>query len=97
MPKARPSTGDQIAVTTNDFFASLLHISRLPEESLCFTVVPLNTSFKYVVGNNEVMALQPPKLLNMMASWPLTDESVGESQIVERAAAKRPQPTTAER
>jgi hypothetical protein len=87
LPKTRMSYGEQITVTTNDLFACLLHISRLPEDSLCFTVVPLNAAHRYVQENQETIAIQPPELLNMAGAWPITDESLGDRESAPPPAA----------
>lgn len=87
LPKERPAYGDDLLLKTNDTFASVLHISRLPEESLCFTVVPL-TYYSYPVGAQEFISLRPPEQLNMKAEWPLTDDAPGNPETGRVAEVK---------
>lgn len=76
-PLARPQAGDDLLLKTNNTFASALHISRLAEESLCFTVVPLSyNSFPVDAQGKQFIKLAPPALLNMNAPWPVTDDTV---------------------
>jgi hypothetical protein len=89
-PSARPAIGDDLVLKTNDNFASVLHISRLPEESLCFTVVPL-TYYSYPVGEEQWLALSPPPLLNMDAQWPLTHDAPPADSVADRVVAGRGQ------
>ena len=89
-PKGRPAIGDDLVLKTNDNFASVLHISRLPEESLCFTVIPL-TYYSYPVGEDEWLALAPPPILNMDAAWPLTKNVPAEDLPGDQVVAGRGQ------
>lgn len=75
MPKEMPFRyGDDIVLDTNNTFAAILHISHLPEDSLCFTVVPL-TYRSFGFDSQNLLVLSPPERLNMRAAWPLTDDT----------------------
>jgi hypothetical protein len=87
LPQGRPPYGDDLVLQTNATFASVLHISRLPEDSLCFTVVPL-TYYSYPVGNQEFLSLSPPEKLNLDAHWPLTDDTPSADQERGHLAAR---------
>jgi hypothetical protein len=87
LPQTRPPYGDDLILQTNRTFASVLHISRLPEDSLCFTVVPL-TYYSYPVGNEEFLTLSPPALLNLDAAWPLTDDGATPDSEKVRVASR---------
>ncbi len=88
-PLARPQVGDDLLLKTNNTFAATLHISRLAEESLCFTVVPLSyNSFPVDAQGRQFIKLAPPALLNMMAPWPITDDAP------DAVAAPVPPPST---
>ncbi len=85
LPAQKPRYGDDIVLSTNNFFASVMHVSRLPEESLCFTVVSLTYSpLKF--GSDSVITLFPPERLNMAAEWPLTDDTPSEEVDTQLAA-----------
>ncbi|MGI8603612.1 MAG: hypothetical protein ACR2OZ_11525 [Verrucomicrobiales bacterium] len=73
LPKGRPPYGDDLILKTNDNFASILHVSRLSEDSLCLTVVPL-TYWSYPVSHEEFISLTPPAKLNLDSRWPVTDD-----------------------
>jgi len=75
LPRRKPQYGDPLVLTSNDSFASVLHVSRLPEESLCFSVVPLTYHSYRPAGGKEAIALSPPERLNLEASWPLTNDT----------------------
>jgi hypothetical protein len=86
LPRERPAYGETLTLDTNESFASVLHVSRLPEESLCFTVVPLTYYSPYPSNPKRHLALSPPVLLNMDADWPVTDDTpVAEALPVELA------------
>lgn len=76
-PQDRLDYGDDLVLDTNRSFASVLHISGLPEESLCLTVVPLTYNFFTVNSDEDRLGtvLKPPKRLNMDAPWPVTDDT----------------------
>jgi len=77
MPRERLSYGDDLVLDTNESFASVLHISELPEKSLCLTVVPLTYNFFSVnpADSRRFTVLSPPVRLNMDAPWPMTDDT----------------------
>lgn len=77
LPRERLSYGDELVLDTNESFASVLHISALPEDSLCLTVVPLTYNYFSVnpADAHRYTVLSPPELLNMDAPWPVTDDA----------------------
>lgn len=77
LPRERFSYGDDLVLDTNESFASVLHISSLPEASLCLTVVPLTYNFFSVnpADTRRYTVLSPPERLNMDAPWPVTDDT----------------------
>jgi hypothetical protein len=77
MPVERLTYGDDLVLDTNESFASVLHVSTLPENSLCLTVVPLTYNFFSVnpAESGRLTALNPPGRLNMDAPWPVTDDA----------------------
>ena len=86
LPRERPAYGESLVLDTNESFASVLHISRLPEESLCLTVVPITYYSPYPSDPKRDLALSPPDSLNMDAPWPVTDDTpVAEALPVELA------------
>ncbi len=80
--------GDDIVLDTNNTFASILHLSRLPEDSLCLTVVPL-TYRSFGFDSQNRLVLSPPDRLNMKAAWPLTDDTPHAEKDVEVAGGAR--------
>ena len=86
LPRERPAYGESLVLDTNESFASVIHISRLPEESLCLTVVPITYYSPYRSDPKRDLALSPPDSLNMDAPWPVTDDTpVAEALPVELA------------
>lgn len=75
LPKERPAYGDDLVLDTNDTFGSAVHISRLPEDSLCVTLVPLTYYSFHPSDPKRTLVLSPPHRLNMDAPWPLTDDT----------------------
>jgi hypothetical protein len=77
LPRERLTYGDDLVLDTNESFASVLHISSLPENSLCLTVVPLTYNFFSVnpADARRYTVLSPPVRLNMDAPWPVTDDA----------------------
>jgi hypothetical protein len=77
LPRERLSYGDDLMLDTNESFASVLHISSLPESSLCLTVVPLTYNYFSVNPGDarRYTVLSPPQTLNMDAPWPVTDDT----------------------
>jgi hypothetical protein len=77
LPRERLSYGDDLVLDTNESFASVLHISSLPESSLCLTVVPLTYNYFSVnpADTRRYTVLSPPTRLNMDAPWPVTDDT----------------------
>ncbi len=77
LPRERLSYGDDLVLDTNESFASVLHISPLPENSLCLTVVPLTYNYFSVnpADARRYTVLHPPARLNMNAPWPVTDDA----------------------
>ena len=76
LPRERLNYGDDLMLDTNESFASVLHISPLPESSLCLTVVPLTYNYFSVnpADARRYTILEPPVRLNMEAPWPVTDD-----------------------
>jgi len=90
LPRERLSYGDDLVLDTNESFASVLHISSLPEKSLCLTVVPLTYNFFSVnaADTRRHTVLSPPERLNMDAPWPVTDDTpVLPAELLEMAGA----------
>ncbi len=70
------TVGDDLQLNRNSTFASLLHVEKLPEDNLCFTLVPLAYGTFEVPGTGQ-LSLAPPAELNLAGTWPITDEAVG--------------------
>jgi hypothetical protein len=89
LPRERLTYGDDLVLDTNESFASVIHISPLPENSLCVTVVPLTYNFFSVnpADARRYAVLHPPSRLNMNAPWPVTDDvpmvPVGPPEVAE--------------
>jgi hypothetical protein len=99
LPRERLTYGDDLMLDTNESFASVIHISSLPESSLCLTVVPLTYNY-FSVNPADVRrytVLSPPVRLNMDAPWPVTDDTpVVPVDPLEAVAGTPALPTSAE-
>lgn len=70
---------NNLTVGTSTTCAAVINISRIDEDRLCFTAVPI------VYGEHEtpsqtIIATRPPTRLNLAGGWPLTSENVSEGQ-----------------
>jgi len=66
--------GDQLTISQSDTCAALLHIEKLPEEEICFTIIPL-VSRTYQIAENHALAVNPPEYLNLNGAWPISPAS----------------------
>lgn len=70
--------GDSFNLDNKTTFGSVVHVSRNKEtDGLCASVIPISYG-NFKAGEQKVLSLRPPKVLNMESQWPLTtDESMG--------------------
>lgn len=76
LPTGSPVDAGLVAVgqpfaISGAFFATVVHVARPDDRSMCFTLVPI------AYGDREIaeqvrLALKPPKRLNLEGTWPLT-------------------------
>jgi len=80
VPDEHFKIGDDLSIDTDgsSVFASLLHVEKLPDYKICFTLVPLVYGSSYPLGEGRVVKLSPPKVLNIDGSLPITEEAIGE-------------------
>ncbi|CAN5263717.1 hypothetical protein BH23VER1_BH23VER1_06000 [soil metagenome] len=74
-PESLLSIGDDLTLDKTSTFASVIHIEKLRDDNLCFTLVPLVYG-SYEVADVGKISLSPPQRLNLEAPWPVTDESI---------------------
>jgi hypothetical protein len=67
------AAGDDLALDRSSTFASVIHIARLPQDQLCFTLVPLVYGSYEIDGAGKI-DLSPPDKLNLSGRLPITDE-----------------------
>ncbi len=66
--------GDQLSIERSDTCAVLLHVEKLPDEEICFTITPL-VNRDYQLAGDRALAVHPPDYLNMKGSWPVSPPS----------------------
>lgn len=64
--------GDDLTLDRSSTFASVIHVAKLEDEIVSFTLVPLVYGTYEVSGVGNI-ALSPPSQLNMKAPWPIMD------------------------
>jgi len=74
--------GDKVSLDKRSTFAALLHVQRQSEDRLCCTVVSLVYG-GVTTGNGVALKMEPPRVLNLEASWPITTltATAGKGQI----------------
>ncbi len=79
LPAEHFKMGDDIAIDVegSSSFATLLHVEKLRDYKICFTILPLVYG-SYPFSETNKLTLSPPSILNMDASLPITDEAIGE-------------------
>ncbi len=79
---------EELVLNSNNYFASIVHVSRMPEETMLFTVIPLNYD-DYKISERDggiLLSTKPPAQLNLSASWPVTDEARGQIEAADGVA-----------
>ena len=90
LPRERPAYGESLVLDTNESFASVLHISRLPGGQPLPDGGAAHVLFALSVRPEARPGAQPARLLNMEAPWPVTDDTpVAEALPVELAGHRR--------
>jgi hypothetical protein len=64
-------------------FSTPLHIQRMNEDELLFTVVPI--IYKYKAADKLFLKMAPPETLNMDATWPITSTKEREDSLIMEA------------
>lgn len=79
IPAEHFKIGDDIAIDVegSSSFATLLHVEKLRDYKICFTLLPLVYG-SYPFDDKNKLSLAPPKVLNMDGSLPVTEEAIGE-------------------
>ncbi|NNE90038.1 MAG: hypothetical protein HKN23_00175 [Verrucomicrobiales bacterium] len=73
VPEAFFKAGEAIKVEESLTCAALLHVERLPEDQMVFTVVPL-VNREFTAANGSTIQSKPPERLNLASNrWPLSD------------------------
>ena len=87
LPAEHFKIGDDIAIDVegSSSFATLLHVEKLRDYKICFTMLPLVYG-SYPITEGDKLSLAPPSVLNMDALLPITDEAIGELSATEVAA-----------
>lgn len=76
-PEKRYREGDEIAIDVkgSKSFASVLHVEKLEDYRMCFTLIPVVYG-RYTVAEDQNVQLAPPPVLNMDGTWPITRDSL---------------------
>lgn len=81
VPGIEFAPGDLLDIDSSSrkrLYGAVLNVHRLNEDVLVFTVVPLMYGEHLIdPAKNLVLTAQPPALLNLSATFPITDDSFG--------------------
>ncbi len=94
VPQQHFAIGDDLDIDAqgSSAFAALINVEKLRDYKICFTLVPLVYG-AYGLPNGESIRLSPPARLVAGASFPITDEAIGEPEpALSAAPAPAPPP-----
>jgi hypothetical protein len=76
--------GDLVNLDKRSTFGALVNVAKMGDDRLCGTVVPLvYAGFKSALGN--ALTMVPPRVLNLEASWPVSNDPGISAKVVSSA------------